>query len=117
MLLILFQLSGMGQLRGQNATYRNQLGTLRSENATLQRKASDLTRQLSDVHGSPVSLLTMLPALKNKFFSRGSSMNLSCNGWVARSLMFLNWKIILHTLRWDKSHSRKTPISQHIYLN
>lgn len=42
------QLVAMGQIRGQNATYRNQLGSLRSENMSLQRKASDLARQLSD---------------------------------------------------------------------
>lgn len=56
--LLSLQLSGMSQLKGQNATYRNQLGTLRSENATLQRKTSDLARQLSDVQGSPVRILS-----------------------------------------------------------
>ena len=54
----------MGQLEGQNATYRNQLGSLRSENATLQRKASDLARQLSDVQGSPVSFCHASPGIQ-----------------------------------------------------
>jgi hypothetical protein len=50
---MLLQLTGLKQIKGQNATYRNQMGALRTENMSLQRKTSDLARQIADVHGTP----------------------------------------------------------------
>lgn len=47
----MLQLAGLKQIKGQNATYRNQMGALRTENMTLQRKTSDLARQIAEFRG------------------------------------------------------------------
>lgn len=53
----------MGQIRGQNATYRNQLGSLRSENMSLQQKASDLAQQLAQAQEALVNPSSNQPAV------------------------------------------------------